>query len=206
MMIPRQEYSVVALSSSTPVLMVMTARGPARILAEGGTQAWHLNPDNARRYDYVVCVQNRNNGNWGEATEPHLMAFLIGKISTVDLSKEPLEPGKPLRYIIKMSEYARIAAQAPAWVGRNPVKYADLAYLSIKSLDSLQWHPMPHAGEQAEPVGEETVEDVDDATEPYAPEVPPGDVDGIIPAFRLQLAAAVGVLPSQVHIRIDLAP
>ena len=198
-----------SLSSSTPVIMVMTARGPARILAEGGTQAWHFNPDNARRYDYVVCVQNRNNGNWGEATEPHLMAFLIGKVSSVELSKEPLEPGKPLRYIVKMSEYARIAAQAPAWVGRNPVKYTDLAYLGIQSLEGLPWQPMPQvddtAGLQAADI-EETVEEVDGDAEPYAPEVPPVDAEGIVPAFRQQLAAAIGILPSQVHIHIDLMP
>lgn len=193
--------------------MVMTARGPARIISEGGTQAWHLNPDNARRYDYVVCVQNRHNGNWGEATEPHLMAFLIGKISTVELATDLPDPGKPLRYIIKMSEYARIAVQAPAWVGRNPVKYTDLAYLGIQSLDGLQWHAMPQASNDAEPqaaaaevVDEETVDEVDSDTEPYAPEVPPGDAEGIVPAFRQQLAAAMGVLPSQVHIRIDLVP
>lgn len=198
-------------NSSVPVIMVMTARGPARILAERGTQAWHLNPGNARRYDYVVCVQNRNNGNWGEATEPHLMAFLIGKISTVELSTESLEFGKPLRYIIKMSEYARISVQAPAWVGRNPVRYADLAYLGIQSLDDLQWQTMPQSGEEvesqaaaAEAVGEEIVEEVDGDAEPYAPEIPPGDRKGIVPAFRQQLAAAMGVLPSQVHIRIDL--
>ena len=191
-------------SSSTPIIMVMTARGPDRILAEGGTQAWHLNPDNARRYDFVVCVQNRNNGNWGEATEPHLMAFLIGKISAVELSEEPLEPGKPLRYIIKMSEYARIAAQAPAWVGRNPVKYTDLAYLGIQSLSGLQWHTMPQPDDEAEP--QAAVQPADGDAEPYAPEVPPGGAEGIVPAFRQQLAAAIGVLPSQIHIHIDLVP
>ena len=58
----------------------------------------------------------------------------------------------------------------------------------------------------AKMVGEDTVEQVDGEVEPYAPEVPPEDAEGIVPAFRQQLAAAMGVLPSQVYIRIDLAP
>lgn len=193
--------------------MVMTARGPDRILAEGGTQAWHLNPENARRYGYVVCVQNRNNGNWGGATEPHLMAFLIGKISAVELSDESADQGKPSRYMIKISEYARIAVQAPAWVGRNPVKYADLAYLDIQSLDDLEWHPVTMSGEHTEPlsdtagpVSKKTVEAVCSPPEPHDAEVFRSEPDGIVPAFRKQIACVMGVMPSQVHIRIDLLP
>ena len=187
-------------SANTPIIMVMTARGPDRIVSEKGTQSWHLNPDNAKRYEYVVCVQNRHNGNWGGATEPHLMAFLIGKISDVELSKEPIEPGKPPRYIIKISEYARLKKQAPAWVGRNPVAYTDLAYLGIQSLDDSVWHVIPQS-DGNEPVDEDAVVEEDDDVEASL-ELE----EGIVPSFRRQIAAAMGVLPSKVQINIDLMP
>lgn len=178
-------------ASSPTAVMVMTARGPDRILAEGGSQAWVLNPANARRHPYVVCVQNRHNGNWGGATEPHNTAFLIGRISSVEPS-----PETPGRYIVRMSEYARIAVPV-VWPGRNPVRYVTLSDFEVDPA-TLEWTPMPGPTvEDAESVEE------DEHGEPLAPEVSPESIAGIIPEFRARIAAILGADPAKVRITIE---
>ena len=42
-------------------VIVFTARSPARIVREGGSQAWVLNPDRARQCTWLVCTQNTHN-------------------------------------------------------------------------------------------------------------------------------------------------
>jgi hypothetical protein len=124
---------------TTPCLVVLTARGSARLLAEGGTQAWRLKPENVRRVAYCVCVQNRHHGHWGGADQEHHHAFMVGRISDVVPSPE----GRPERYLVKFSEYTRIN-HPNAWPGlRNPVRYATLEEFGITDPDALTWHPMP---------------------------------------------------------------
>jgi hypothetical protein len=109
-----------------------------RLLAEGGSQAWRLNPDNARKFRYCVCVQNQRNGLWGGADQPHHHAFLVGKIREIVPSPE----GRPGRYLVIFSEYARIDVEN-AWPGlRNPVRYATLEEFGLDPAD-LEWRPMP---------------------------------------------------------------
>jgi hypothetical protein len=116
-------------------VMVFTGRSPQQILDEGGTQAWALSPRRARMCDYVVCVQNRHTHESLNPTEPHNMAFMVGKITEVALSDEQPDPSeeRPDRYIIKFREYARIAADATQLRegNRNPVSYVDLIDLGI---------------------------------------------------------------------------
>jgi hypothetical protein len=124
--------------SATPCLVVLTARGVDRLLSEGGTQAWRLKPDNVKRLDFCVCVQNRQNGLWGGADQPHHTAFMVGRIS--DVVPSPEGEG---RYLVEFSEYARIEFQN-AWPGlRNPVRYASLEDFGITDPEALSWHPMP---------------------------------------------------------------
>jgi len=120
-------------------VVVMTARGPDRILQEGGSQAWVLNPKNAAKHDYLITVQNRHNGQWGGATEAHGTAFLIGKISEVVPSPEPKSKG---RYLIKISEYVRISIPCK-WRGSNPVRYLDIQTEFSIDPDTLDFLPMP---------------------------------------------------------------
>ncbi len=128
--------------SSTPCLVVLTARGADRILSEGGSQAWRLRPENVKRVGFCVCVQNRHNGIWGGADQPHHSAFMVGRISNVVPSPE----GDPRRYIVEFSEYARIDSPN-AWPGlRNPVRYASLEEFGITDPEALTWHPMPVVG------------------------------------------------------------
>lgn len=123
-------------------VLVMTARGPDRILQEGGSQAWVLNPKNAAKHKYLVTVQNRHNGAWGGATEPHGTAFLVGKISNVVLSPEPRRETDPLRYLIEISEYARIDVPSK-WRGSNPVRYVNIQEEFGIDPESLEFKPMP---------------------------------------------------------------
>lgn len=124
---------------TTPCISVLTARGPDRVLAEGGSQAWRLNPENAGKYRYCVCVQNQRNGQWGGADQPHHHAFMVGKIDSIVASPE----GRPGRYLVVFSEYATID-YPDAWPGlRNPVRYATLEEFGISSPDDLDWRPMP---------------------------------------------------------------
>jgi hypothetical protein len=119
-------------------VVVFTNRGLDRLLKEGGSQAWKLNPDRVRKLTYVVCVQNRNDGDWGRPTHDQGEGFLIGKISDVETNSEDRENN---RYIIKFDEYAEISIPK-LWekLGglRNPVHYFnDLeTYVDV---DGLEW-------------------------------------------------------------------
>lgn len=129
--------------NESEVLTVFTFRSVERMLREGGSQAWNLSPNNARRCSYVVCCRNRF-AEWGsEGEEEHGAAFLVGKISSVEPS-----PERPDRFIIKISEYALIDPKPVVWPGsRNPVWYVkNLSELEIDET-VLDWHPMPDQDE-----------------------------------------------------------
>lgn len=139
---------------STPCLTVLTARGTARLLSDGGSQAWRLNPETAAKYTYCVCVQNRNNGHWGGADKEHHHAFMIGRIKAVIPS-----PETPERYLVVFSEYADIN-YPDAWPGlRNPVRYGTLEEFGITDPGALTWHPVPQG--TAKPSMSQKVEDED---------------------------------------------
>src|ERR1700722_14640976 len=90
---------------SIKAILVFTGRDPERIIREGGSQAWALDPRRARECEYVVCTQNRNAGDWASPTEPHGSAFLVGKTRKVVHSNERQEPN---RYMIEFSDHARV--------------------------------------------------------------------------------------------------
>ncbi len=127
---------------SENAVMVFTGRPPEQILEEGGTQAWALKPRRARMCDYVVCVQNRNTLERFNPTEPHNIAFMVGKITEVALATDDEQPdpseNKPERYIIKFREYARIAVDVTKIRegNRNPVSYVNLIDIGI-DIESL---------------------------------------------------------------------
>jgi hypothetical protein len=108
-------------------LGVFTNRGLHRLLAEGGSQAWKLDPERARKQTYLVCCQNRDDGDWGEPTHPQGTGFLIAKITSV----EPSPEGRDGRYIIRFNEYAEIDIEDMARQWRNPVRYVELGKFDI---------------------------------------------------------------------------
>jgi hypothetical protein len=124
------------------VLVVLTWRPVAQILSEGGSQAWTLQPKNARRCSYLVCTRNRYAENSAQDV-PHGSAFLVGKISGIEhCPNDPADREESPRYLVRISEYALIE-QSDVWPGnRNPFWYVnDLSALNI-DVDSLNWLPM----------------------------------------------------------------
>lgn len=171
-------------------VMVFTGRPPEQILAEGGTQAWVLSARRARMCNYVVCVQNRDTLERFSPTEPHNMAFMIGKITEVALASPDEQPedgdDKPERYIIKFRKYVRIAIDATALRqgNRNPVSYIDLIALGINP-EFLDF------SEHSAPVAE-----------PIAPEAAVEDRPLTLAQARNGLALTFGVSPDAIEITI----
>jgi hypothetical protein len=150
--------------STEDTVLVFTARSPERIVREGGSQAWVLNVTRAKACTYLVCTQNRHNPDhdFEDATEPHGAGFLVGKISRITPS---IEHPDGERWIIGISEYARIEMPG-LWEGwRNPVRYASLADLNIDP-GTLKWQRVPeaaappaHQKAAAQPVARMTIEE-----------------------------------------------
>jgi hypothetical protein len=90
---------------------------------------------------WLVCTQNRHNPNYefSDATEPHGTGFLLGRISGIQRSLEEREED---RWVIRISEFARINYPNLWDHGRNPVRYASLEELGIDP-SILKWEPMP---------------------------------------------------------------
>ena len=134
--------------------VVFTAKSPERILREGGTSAWRLDRNHARRCAFAVCTRNAN-ADWVEGTEAHHSAFLVGKVrEVVPCPATPEnEEGEKNRYLIQFSEFARVNIPN-IWKGdRNPVKYSTLEDLGIDP-SVLKWELMPASANAAEAVGQ----------------------------------------------------
>lgn len=126
-------------------IVVFTARSPERIIAEGGSKAWVLNPVRAKQCRWLVCTQNRHHPDhqFSDATEPHGAAFLVGKISAIERAPDE---GDGNRWIIQIGEVARINTLDVWGVRRNPVHYTSLAELGIAHKDLL-FEPLPENSE-----------------------------------------------------------
>ena len=176
----------------TDSIVLFTAKSRERILREGGTSSWRLDPGKARRCAYAICVRNAHSS-WGDGLEPHHTAFLVGKVAGV----APTEPtpenseSPQNRYLIEFSEYAEISVPE-AWPRgyRNPVRYSSLAELGI-SASSLDWKAMP------EPIEAPTLEGPEDPA-------PTAKNDGplTIAEAKRGLALTFGVPPEAVEITI----
>jgi hypothetical protein len=129
-------------------ICVLTARGIEKVLADGGSQAWVLDAKRARKYEYVVCVQNRGfTDDWGHVSAPHHTAFLVGRLK--DVVRSP-QKGCENRWLLTFSEYAEVDVP-DAWPGfRNPVLYTDLEDLRI-DVSILQFQPMPEQEPEVKP-------------------------------------------------------
>ncbi len=168
-------------------ICVFTARSPDRIVAEKGSQAWVLNPSNAKAAKWLVVTQNLHHKNheFSDATEPHGSAFMVAKIAGL---KKCDEDGAEDRWLIEISEYARIA-KPDVWQWRNPVKYTTLEDLGI-DLAGLKFVPIPK-----------------DASPSPLPSAPAGVVEWppatlTIAQAKQALAATFGVKPEAVEISI----
>jgi hypothetical protein len=170
-------------SAMLKAIAVFTGKSVERMLEEGGTSAWVLNPARAEEYDYVVCTRNVD---WREGDEAHGSAFLVGKVSGVEKL-----PDERNRYLIRFGEYA-LTDLPNVWQGwRNPVRYSTLEELGI-DLAKLEFRPMPQPTASTRTAAE-------------APEKGDGAAVGpstIIDQAKAGIAAALGLKPSQIEITI----
>jgi len=106
------------------------------ILGQGGSQAWHLDVDRARRSEYLICVQNRRHPEFREPGAAHRSAFLLGRISDVVPA-----PKRPDRWFIIISEFAKL--EIPEfWKQRYPVRYTMLEDLGIDPRNLPPFRPV----------------------------------------------------------------
>ena len=133
-----------AVSKQNPAIAVFTGKSLEHIFNDGGSQSWVLDRNNARHCEYLVCC--RSGIDWVEGPEPRGSAFLVGRISDVVPSTEAAG-----RWLVRISEFARVDIPN-AWQGwRNPVRYTDLESLAI-DIATLNFEPMPAAVPVATPV------------------------------------------------------
>jgi hypothetical protein len=116
-------------------IVTFTSRTAEEIVATGGSQAWRLKPVHARKASFLVCARNKNS-DWSEGPEPHGSGFLVGHISGVVPA-----PDRPERWMIQISDWARIDVPDLWEFGRNPVHYGDIADLGIDP-DALDFEPV----------------------------------------------------------------
>jgi hypothetical protein len=166
-------------------IVVFTARSPKRIVNEGGSQAWVLNPARAKLADWLVCTQNRHHPNheFSDATEPHGSAMLVGKVSGV---RQSLEVDCEDRWLVEISEYAFVDVPDVWKHWRNPVRYSSLDELGI-DVRTLTFEKMREKAAESERVIAPTN---------FAP-------TGLtIPEAKKALAITFGVSPDAVEITI----
>jgi hypothetical protein len=171
-------------------LGLFTNRGLHRLLKEGGSQAWKLNPERAKKFSYVVCAQNREDGDWGQPTHEQGEGFLIAKIRDVVPSPE----GREGRYIVLFDEYAELDKKGMAYMWRNPVRYIDLDDYKIDP-NKLTFQKMPPYG-GASPLQQK------EEPPPAAPISPRGVEPMDIATAKKALAAFYKVPSSAIEITI----
>lgn len=130
---------------SNNALIVFTAKTTKQIHENGGTKSWALSPTSMRDVRYVVCTRNSDrtyDDECGPRTEAHGEAFLVGKVS--GLKFEKMENNRK-RYLVQMSEYARVSVPDFWTHDRNPTRYTDTDQLKQWGIDvdTLEWLSMP---------------------------------------------------------------
>ncbi len=166
-------------------IVVFTARSPERVIREGGSQSWVLNPVRAKQCKWLVCTQNQHHSDheFSDATEPHCSAFLVGKVSGV------VQGDDPDRWRVEISAVARISKPDVWDHWRNPVRYSTLEELGIdvETLDFEAVRNTPPVSDGAKP-------------DRPAPVWPPTALT--IPEAKQALAVTFGVKPDAVEITI----
>jgi hypothetical protein len=176
------------MTTQEDTIIVFTARSPEQIVGEGGSQSWVLKPMRAKNCQWLVCTLNRHNPDYElwDATVPHGAGFLIGKVSGI----RPSQEGVGDRWLIAISEFARVNIPDLWDHGRNPVRYTSLEALGIDP-NKLKWEPV-----------QQVPKDEADTPTPFSPSAP-GSAPGLtIAEAKKALAATFGVSPEAVEITI----
>ena len=130
-------------------VVTFTARGSNRIIQEGGSQSWKLNIERMKNVEFLVCTQNIHNGPWGGMDHPHRSAFLVGRVSGVIPSTDT-----PGRWMIAISEFARVNIPEVWDKSRFPVRYTTLEDLGIDPT-KLEFEPLPPRPDATPPEDDE---------------------------------------------------
>lgn len=125
-------------------LIVFTAKSIELIHQQGGTSSWVLSPASMRDVRYVVCTRNTDrtiDEELGPRPEAHGEAFLVGKVTGM---KQLKYENNRKRYLVQMSEYARVSVEDFWTHDRNPTRYTDTDTLRERGIDvdKLEWLPM----------------------------------------------------------------
>lgn len=176
------------MTKDKDAVVVFTGESVERIIAEGATSAWRLDPTNARKCKFVVCIRNLNsdwpevNTSWPKPSEADRSAFLVGKVKSVVPKKHPKN-----RFEIHFSEFARVEVNN-AWKGlRNPVMYSSLEDMGI-SESQLTWQDLPQLDNKMFRAVE--------------PEAKPDSINLSIAEAKAGLARTFGITPEQIEITI----
>ena len=172
------------MPDSDKALVVFTYKSVDTIIGDGGTSSWHVKQDRARTCEFVVCTRNANSKYGHEGREAHGSAFMIGRIKDVVPTPEDIDPRKG-RFLIQLSEFARIDVPG-AWKGdRIPTRYSSLKALSIDPA-KLKWQKMPARANVSTSRGRRT----------------PQTLSQAISEARGNIALVAGVKPEAVEITI----
>ena len=124
-------------------LVVLTGKSRERLLRNGGTSSWVLDPAIVRNFEFVVCVRHGHppyDPGPGARPEPHGAAFLVAKIS--DLKVIDHYKGRD-RYLVTFGAVAEVLIPN-FWDGsRNPVRYIEVDEIKARGLDfeTLEFEP-----------------------------------------------------------------
>jgi hypothetical protein len=132
-----------ATATSAKAVMVFTGKSVRRVLREGGSQSWRLDPHHAKRCEFIVCCRSGRSDLDPVEELPELRgsAFLVGRVSGIE---QATDDGWDDRWLVKMSDFARVNIP-DVWQrhgGRNPVQYSTMAALGIDPT-TLTFEPMP---------------------------------------------------------------
>lgn len=168
-------------------VVTFTARGSNRIIQEGGSQSWKLNVERMKDVEFLICTQNTHNGPWGGMDHEHRSAFLVGRVACVVPSTDT-----PGRWLIAISEFARVNIPEVWDKSRFPVRYTTLEDLGI-DLETLVFEPLPERPDVP------AIAEEDEAEHEEVP--PPGVVRSVADAKRV-LSHILGVPQSSIDITV----
>lgn len=124
---------------SHSAIAVFTGSSRDDILRIGGSASWVVAEKQAKRREFLVCIQNAREVDFHNH-EPHGTAFLVGRIS--GLTPYGYDKKGMPRFVIRIQEYADVNYPEKWGEWRNPVKYTTLEELGI-DLAKLTFRPMP---------------------------------------------------------------
>jgi hypothetical protein len=103
------------------------------ILAHGGDYSWHLDPDRAKRCQFLLCVSSIGSS--------RRTGFLIGKVSEIVRDEKIYQESGETRYQVKISDMANVNIPNIDFKFRNPVKYCQIEAFNIDP-SKLEFKPV----------------------------------------------------------------